>query len=78
MRYLRLISIAMTAGGIVLAAVSQLFDRGALVTLIGLMLAIAGLVKIITVAVWHGIAGLGPIEQSDNTGAHRVTRTPNA
>jgi hypothetical protein len=66
MRYLRLISIAMAAAGIGLIAVSLAFDLSGLWTVIGMMLTIAGLVKIATVAIWNGVVGLGPIKTSDD------------
>ncbi len=66
MRYLRLISIAMTAGGAVLAAAAIAFDLGGALTLTGLMLVIAGLVKIVTVAIWNGFVGLGPIKTTED------------
>jgi hypothetical protein len=66
MRYLRMISIGMTIAGIALVAISLLFDLGALYTLIGMMLTIAGVVKIATVAIWNGVVGLGPIKTSDD------------
>jgi hypothetical protein len=66
MRYLRLISIAMAASGVALIAISLAFDLSGLWTVIGMMLTIAGLVKIATVAIWNGVVGLGPIKTSDD------------
>jgi hypothetical protein len=65
-RYLRWISIAMTVFGLLLAVGSVVFDLGGAYTLTGLMLVIAGLVKIVTVAIWHGFVGLGPIKTSED------------
>lgn len=67
MRYLRWISIAMTVAGLLLAGGSVLFDLGGALTITGLMLVVAGLVKIVTVAIWHGFVGLGPIKTSEDT-----------
>lgn len=67
MRYLRWISIAMTVAGLLLAVGSIVFDLGGALTLTGMMLVIAGLVKIATVAIWHGFVGLGPIKTSEDT-----------
>jgi hypothetical protein len=65
-RYLRLISIAMTVIGFGLAVVATAFDLGGALTLTGMMLVIAGLVKIVTVAIWNGLAGLGPIKTTED------------
>jgi hypothetical protein len=67
-RYLRLISIAITVAGVALAVVASVFDLDAAVTLTGLMLVVAGLVKIATVAIWNGFAGLGPVKTTEDTG----------
>jgi hypothetical protein len=67
-RYLRLISIAITVAGIALAIAARLFDLGGAATLTGLMLLVAGLVKIATVAVWNGFAGLGPVKTTEDAG----------
>lgn len=67
MRYLRLLSIAMTISGVLLAVASTIFDFGGALTLTGLMLVIAGVVKIVTVAIWHGIVGLGPIKTTHDS-----------
>jgi hypothetical protein len=65
-RHLRIVSIAITLIGVLLAAGSIALDLGPLWTLIGLMLVVAGLVKIITVAIWNGFAGLGPVKTTDD------------
>jgi hypothetical protein len=65
-RYLRLVSIAMTIAGVLLAIGSLMFDLGGAITLTGLMLVIAGLVKIVTVAIWRGFVGLGPIKTTED------------
>lgn len=66
MRHLRIVSIAITLIGVLLAAGSIALGLGALWTLIGLMLVVAGIVKIITVAIWNGFAGLGPVKTTDD------------
>ena len=66
MRYLRLVSYAMTVAGIGLAIAATALDFGAVWTLTGLLLVVAGFVKIVTVAIWHGFAGLGPIKTTED------------
>ncbi|MEA2524293.1 MAG: hypothetical protein QOF73_1520 [Thermomicrobiales bacterium] len=68
MRYLRLISIAMTIVGVALAVAASVFDLGGALALTGLMLVIAGLVKIVTVKLWSGFAGLGPVKTTEDAG----------
>jgi hypothetical protein len=65
-RHLRIVSIAITLIGVLLAAGSIALGLGALWTLIGLMLVVAGIVKIVTVAIWNGFAGLGPVKTNDD------------
>jgi hypothetical protein len=65
-RYLRLISIAIAITGLVLAVAASTFDLGNALVLTGLMLIVAGLVKIVTVAIWNGFAGLGPVKTTDD------------
>jgi len=65
-RYLRLIAIAMTALGVGATIVALALGFGPVWTLTGMMLAVAGAVKIATVAIWNGFAGLGPIKTSDD------------
>ena len=54
MRHLHLISNLILLAGILVAGASVAFELGALTTLVGMMLIVAGLVKIITVRIWHG------------------------
>ncbi|HEY7032850.1 MAG TPA: hypothetical protein VH482_16015 [Thermomicrobiales bacterium] len=68
MRYLRLVSIAITVAGLALAVAASVFDLGPALTLTGLMLVVAGLVKIVTVAIWHGFAGLAPVKTTEDAG----------
>jgi hypothetical protein len=64
MRYLRLISIAMTVLGIALVAASMTFTFGGMWTLTGLLLVVAGVVKIIMVELWQSVAGFGAPQPS--------------
>jgi uncharacterized membrane protein len=54
MRYLQPISLLILVAGIALFVSGWLFDLGALVTVIGMMLVVAAVVKMITVRIWHG------------------------
>jgi hypothetical protein len=54
MRHIHNLSWLILAAGIVMAIAGEALDLGALVTLIGLMLMVAGVVKVITVRIWHG------------------------
>lgn len=59
MRYLNLASHAVTAIGLVAVVGAIVFDLGSAVLLTGLLLAWAGLVKIVVVHLWKHVAGLG-------------------
>ena len=65
-RHLRLIAIAMTALGAGATLAALALGWGPLWTLTGMMLVVAGVVKIATVAIWNGVAGLGPIKTHDD------------
>jgi hypothetical protein len=54
MHYLRVASNAILLIGICVAVAATVFDLGPLLTLVGLMMVIAGVVKIITVRIWAG------------------------
>lgn len=54
MYYLKLASTTILALGICLSIVAFVFDLGPLLTLIGFMMVVAGVVKIITVRIWTG------------------------
>ena len=60
MRHLRLVSIAITILGVLAIAAAVAFDLGAAITLTGMLLVVAGLVKIVIVALWRGVAGFDP------------------
>jgi hypothetical protein len=66
--YLRLVSYAMTVLGVGLGIVANTLDLGAFWTLTGLMLVVAGIVKIVTVAIWNGFAGLGTVKSTEDAG----------
>lgn len=59
MRYIRWISYVITVAGVVLTAVGATFGLNPTITLIGLMLVVAGVVKIVAVGLWHGVGGFG-------------------
>jgi hypothetical protein len=59
MQKLRWVSWAMTATGVALAAGAIAADMGAALLLAGVLLAWAGVVKIIVVHLWMHVAGLG-------------------
>lgn len=54
MRHLTILSIAMLLLGIAVAAAGILLGTGPSVTLVGMMLIVAAVVKIITVRIWNG------------------------
>lgn len=55
-RHLGFVSWAMVIGGVLLLTATILFDIGVTWALVGLLLAWAGVVKVVTVALWRGIA----------------------
>jgi hypothetical protein len=54
MRHLHILSILMLLIGVAVTAAGVAFELGAVVTLIGMMLVVAGIVKVITVRIWNG------------------------
>jgi hypothetical protein len=67
-RYLRWISYGITLSGLALIAVSLTFISSPTLTLIGMMMVIAGLVKIGAVGIWHGVGGFGvPLADPDES-----------
>ncbi len=54
MKYLHLISNLILVFGAIVALAAIALDLGPLMTLIGLMMIVAGIVKIITVRIWAG------------------------
>jgi fatty acid desaturase len=64
---LRTLSLVITVVGLVLAIAGTAGGLGATWTLVGAMLLIAGLVKVVTVAIWRGTVGLGPVKGEERT-----------
>jgi hypothetical protein len=58
-RHLRAISILMTLLGVVAIVAAIALNLSATIVVIGMMLVVAGLVKIAMVALWHTVAGFG-------------------
>lgn len=58
MRNLAILSYAITAVGVLMVAIALIGDMSDLWLLSGLLLAIAGVVKIAVVQIWQRIAGL--------------------
>ena len=54
MRHIRFVSTLMLLVGLAVAVAGIALDLSPVVTLIGLMLVIAGIVKIVTVRIWNG------------------------
>ncbi len=76
MRHLKTVSYAITALGIVCVTAVLLLDLNPTVLLIGLMLIIAGAVKVTMVALWHTVAGFGaPVVADDPAGSSRRRRS---
>ena len=59
MRYLRYVSWVLVGLGLLAIVAAPLFDLGEVVTLAGIMLILAGVVKIVVVYIWTNLAGLG-------------------
>lgn len=59
MRYLHLTSYGLTILGFATLIVALAFDLNAAIQLAGLMLALAGVVKIVVVYLWTHVANLG-------------------
>ncbi|HYI25273.1 MAG TPA: hypothetical protein VD767_07680 [Thermomicrobiales bacterium] len=59
MRHLRTIAWAMTLAGVALAIGAMAFSLDEMLVLAGIMLAWAGIVKVIVVHLWTNVAGLG-------------------
>ena len=59
MRHLRLMSYGLTLLGVITLVSAFVFDLGATFQLTGLLLAFAGMVKVIVVYLWTQVANLG-------------------
>ncbi len=72
MKTARTISYAMTIAGAILAGASALLNLGAVATLTGMLLVVAGVVKIAMVAIWKSFFTMpiantvGPADKSGN------------
>jgi membrane-bound ClpP family serine protease len=69
-RHLRTISLLLTVLGIALVLAALLFDANPTVGLVGMMLVVAGAVKIVIVRLWQSAAGFGapvPAESATST-----------
>ena len=64
-RHLQTVSYAMAALGIVLTVAALAADLSAAVMLSGLLLVVAGLVKIVMIALWNGIAGMAAAPETE-------------
>ena len=64
MRQLRNVSLAMTVLGIVLVVCAAIFNLPAMWTLVGLLLAWAGIVKVVVVVLWRGIFAANAADRS--------------
>jgi uncharacterized membrane protein HdeD (DUF308 family) len=60
--WLRYASYAMFGAGLLLVLLGEATSLGSTITLIGLLLIVAGVVKVVTVRIWHGffIEGIVP------------------
>ncbi|HEX3302146.1 MAG TPA: hypothetical protein VHR64_04640 [Thermomicrobiales bacterium] len=54
MRHINIVSYLILLTGLIMTVAGAALDLGAVVTLIGMMLVVAGIVKIITVRIWNG------------------------
>ena len=54
MRHINIVSYLILLTGLIMTVAGAALDLGAVMTLIGMMLVVAGIVKIITVRIWNG------------------------
>lgn len=76
MAYARYISIVMTVAGLILIGIAVVFGLPALVTITGMLLVVAGIVKIVMVAIWKSFFSM-PLDapaHSDNPPRHSVRK----
>jgi hypothetical protein len=71
-RHLQTASYIMTAIGVVLVAAALAIDLPMATLLTGMLLFVAGVVKIVMVAVWRGVAGMGSDSSTDEPIARRA------
>ena len=74
MRHLRSLSVVMTAAGVLLVLAAALFDLGATWILIGLLLAWAGVVKVVVVYLWRDVAAPPAAVGKDDRGRAGLDR----
>jgi hypothetical protein len=59
LRYLRIVSILMTLLGVAALAAAVTVDVNPTVLLAGMMLVVAGIVKVVILGLWRSVAGIG-------------------
>ena len=70
MRHLRAISVAMTLLGLAAVLAAIALDLNATIVVIGMMLVVAGLIKVAMVGLWHTVAGFGaPVNLESPSGS---------
>jgi hypothetical protein len=75
-RYLKLVSLLMTITGVLAVGIGLALGLDKTIVLAGMMLIIAGTVKIGMVAIWHGFAGFGvPLTSAELTNDSPVQPT---
>ncbi len=72
----RLISVGMTGLGALLTAAAVVFDFGPVIALTGMLLVVAGVVKIGMVAIWQSMFRLPHAGRPDATGVSREPHRP--
>lgn len=65
MQHLKTISVVMTLAGSAAVIAAIALDLNATVTVVGMMLVVAGLVKVAMVGLWRTVAGFGGPVQAD-------------
>ena len=59
MRYIRWVSNLIAVAGVAMVAAGVAFHLSPTISLIGMMLVVAGVVKMIAVGLWRGVGGFG-------------------
>lgn len=73
MQHINVLSYALTALGLALTVGGSLLHINPTITLLGLMLVVAGLIKIAAVALWRGVGGFGaPLGAADDAASNRA------
>ena len=68
MRHLKTISAAMTLLGAAAVVASIALDLDATIIVIGMMLAVAGVIKVAMIGLWHAVAGVGAPVNAESPG----------